>query len=434
VSNGDRPIVAHVNYSFFHSTQSFIYFYLAALRRFRPICLTRSPESAAIRAETPPALDGDLYLYEPGQGSRAALWSGGLSVRRLATRLPPGVADPLLGVVNRRIAPRLRPDVDRDAYLDWAEDVLRRRNARVIHAYFGPVAWLSLELKRRLGLPLVTTFLGEDVAPTVAPWWWWFIQEGSEPPDWPARLRELFAEGDLFLAEGPYLREHLIDYGCSPDKAHLQRMALPLDTIPFEPRRARRNGKAVIVWSGRLSEQKGVLYALEAVRELAREGRDVEFRLVGDDTMTDGSYAARVYSYIRRHRLQDCVRSVGFLNHDEALREMRKGDVFLQPSVVDSEGRSEGGAPTTIIEAQALGIPVVSTRHCDIPYVTRPGESALLVPERDSAALADALRTVLDDPARREAMGRAGRRHVEERHDIVREAEQLERKYLALTG
>ena len=38
-----RPTVGHVNYSFFHSTQSFIYFYLAALRRFAPICLTRTP-------------------------------------------------------------------------------------------------------------------------------------------------------------------------------------------------------------------------------------------------------------------------------------------------------------------------------------------------------------------------------------------------------
>jgi colanic acid/amylovoran biosynthesis glycosyltransferase len=106
--------------------------------------------------------------------------------------------------------------------------------------------------------------------------------------------------------------------------------------------------------------------------------------------------------------------------------------VFLHPSVVDDEGRSEGGAPTTILEAQALGVPVVSTLHCDIPYVTRPGESALLVPERDGPALADALRTLLDDPARREAMGRAGRRHVEEHHDIAREAERLEHRYLAL--
>ena len=79
-------------------------------------------------------------------------------------------------------------------------------------------------------------------------------------------------------------------------------------------------------------------------------------------------------------------------------------------------------------------MPVVSTVHCDIPYVTRPGESALLAPERDPAALADALRSLLDDPERWEEMGRAGRRHVEERHDIATEARRLEDRYLTLTG
>jgi colanic acid/amylovoran biosynthesis glycosyltransferase len=433
-ANGERPTVGHVNYSFFHSTQSFIYHYLVALRRFRSICLTRSPESGAIRSDVPADLEGDLYPYEPGRGSRAPLWSGGLSVRRLMTRLPPRLAEPVLDFVNRRIAPRLRPDADAGTYLDWAEGVLRQRDARIIHAYFGPVAWRALELRRRLGTPLVVTFLGDDVAPSVAPWWWWWIQDGSETPDWPARLRELFAEGDLFLAEGPHLRQQLIEYGCPPEKAQLQRMALPLDGLPFRARGPRPDGKAVIVFAGRFCEQKGVLYALEAVNELRREGRNVEFRLAGDETMTDGSYAARVYSYIRANGLQDCVRPLGWQNNDACLREMRDGDIFLHPSVVDDEGRSEGGAPTSILEAQALGMPVVSTLHCDIPYVTRPGESALLAPERDSGALAEALRTLLDDPGRWEEMGRAGRRHIEERHDITREAEQLEQKYLALTA
>lgn len=431
---GARPTVGHVNYSFFHSTQSFIYHYLVALRRVRSICLTRTPESGAIRDAVPAPLAGDLYPYRPGRGARSSLWSGGLAARRLMTRLPPRVAEPALGLVNGRIAGRVRNDVDPRRYLDWAEGVLRHRGARLLHAYFGPVAWRALELRRRLSLPLVVTFLGDDVAPSVAPWWSWWIREGSEALDWPARMRELFAEGDLFLAEGPHLRQALIDYGCPPEKVELQRMALPLARLPFRPRRARADGKAVIVFAGRFCEQKGVLYALEAASELRREGRDFELRLIGDDTMTDGSYAARVHSYIRKEGLQDCVRPLGFLNGEQCLREMGRGDVFLHPSVVDADGRGEGGAPTTILEAQALGMPVVSTLHCDIPYVTRPGESALLVPERDGSALAEALRTVLDDPGRWEEMGRAGRRHVEERHDIVREARRLEHAYLALIG
>jgi colanic acid/amylovoran biosynthesis glycosyltransferase len=174
------------------------------------------------------------------------------------------------------------------------------------------------------------------------------------------------------------------------------------------------------------------LYALQAVKELWKTRQDFEFRLIGDDKLTDGRYSARIYSYIREHRLQNCVRLLGFLNHADYLREMQRGDIFLHPSIVDDDGVSEGGAPTTILEAQALGMPVVSTYHCDIPNVTLPGESALLVPERDSNALAEALRRLLDDPEKRQKMGQAGRRHMERFHDIEREAPLLEERYFAL--
>ncbi len=429
-----RPTVGHVNYSFFSSTQSFIYHYLVAIRRFRSVCLTRTPESGDIRGQVPAELEGDLYAFGPARGRRASVWSGGLSARRLASRLPPRIAQPLLDFANRTIAPRLRADADAGRYVSWAEGILRERGARVIHAYFAPVGWRALELRRRLRLPLVVTSLGDDMAPTVAPWWWWWIQEDGETPAYPARLRELFAEGDLFLAEGPHLRQQLVDYGCPPEKAQLQRMALPIERLPFRVRLPRREGRPVIFFAGRFCAQKGVLYALQAVNELRREGCHFEFRMAGDETMTDGSYAARVHAYIRANDLHDRVRLLGWLNNDQCLREMDAADIFLHPSVVDDDGRGEGGAPTSILEAQAMGMPVVSTLHCDIPYVTRPDESALLVPERDGPALAQALRTLLDDQARWAEMGRAGRAHMEERHDIRREAERLEDRYLELIG
>lgn len=427
--------VAHVNYAFFHSTQSFIYFYLAALRRVRPICLTRAQESPSIRGEIPHALAADFYVYtgsRAGSKLESTVHSAGLGLRRLLARSRVPGAERTLRVLHRRIVPRLRRDADPRFFLAWAEDILRCRDARIVHAYFGPVAWRMLSAKRTLGVPLVVTLLGDEIAPTVAPWWSWWIQSESEQPDWPRRFQELLAEADLFLAEGPFMRDRLIELGCSPEKVRVQRMGIPVRELRFRPRRRRPDGKTVIVFAGRFCEQKGVLYALEAFRDLRREGRAVELRLIGDETMTDGIYATQVYSYIRDHGLGDSVRLLGFLNHAECIEELEQGDLFLHPSVVDDAGRSEGGAPTVILEAQALGMPVVSTIHCDIPNVTLPGESALLVPERDSAALADALRTLLDHPERWEAMGRAGRRHVEEFHDVEGLARDLEDIYFSL--
>ncbi|MEP6977730.1 MAG: glycosyltransferase [Thermoleophilia bacterium] len=428
-----RPTVAHVNYSFFHSTQSFIYFYLSRLRRVRPICLTRDRESTAISGEIPAELADDFYVYAGRRGARqATVWSSGLALRRLLTRLPPRVADPALTLLHGRIVPRMRSDADPRAFIAWAEGILQRRDAQIIHAYFGPVAWRMLELKRRLDLPLVVTFLGDDIAPALAPWWSWWIADGSGHADWPQRLRELFEQADVLLVEGPFLRERVLELGAPPEKVHVQRFGVPLERLEFRPRVAREDGKTIVAFAGRFCEQKGVLDALRAMHALRAEGRNVELRLIGDDTMTDGSYAAEIHAYIRANHLQDSVRLLGFLNWDDCIAELQRCDLFLHPSVVDREGRGEGGAPTTIIEAQALGMPVVSTFHCDIPNVTLPGESALLVPEGDVDALAAALRTLVDEPERWEPMGRAGRRHVEELHDVAKEARRLEDRYLDL--
>lgn len=208
--------MAHVNYSFFHSTQSFIYFYLSRLSEVRPICLTRDRESPAISAEVPAEIADDLYTYPDGSESRAraTVRRGGLSVRRLLSRVPPAVAEPALSLLHRQIVPRMRRDADPARYLDWAESVLRRRESRLIHAYFGPVGWRMLGLRRRLGVPLVVTFLGDDIAPSLKPWWSWWIQSDGGAVDWPARLAELFDEADLLLAEGPFLRDRLIELGC----------------------------------------------------------------------------------------------------------------------------------------------------------------------------------------------------------------------------
>ena len=111
------------------------------------------------------------------------------------------------------------------------------------------------------------------------------------------------------------------------------------------------------------------------------------------------------------------INNLGFLAYPEFIEESKKHDIFLAPSMRGSDGETEGGAPVTLIEMSAFGMPIVSTLHCDIPEVILDGESGFLVPEKDADALSDRLEYLVTHPEKWEEMGRAGRKHIEQEYD-----------------
>jgi len=103
--------------------------------------------------------------------------------------------------------------------------------------------------------------------------------------------------------------------------------------------------------------------------------------------------------------------------------------IFLAPSRTGSKGDNEGGAPVTIIEAQASGMPVVATRHCDIPNVVQEGKSGLLAEERDEEGLGRHLESLAGSPDRLEKMGKWAHRYISENHDARVQGEKLGQIY-----
>jgi len=92
---------------------------------------------------------------------------------------------------------------------------------------------------------------------------------------------------------------------------------------------------------------------------------------------------------------------------------MKSAEVFVLLSEVDIDGFRDG-FPTVILEAMAMGLPVVSTWVSGIPEMIDCGRTGLLVPERDSRAAADAIARIFDDRDLGRAMGSAGRRKLDE--------------------
>ena len=152
-----------------------------------------------------------------------------------------------------------------------------------------------------------------------------------------------------------------------------------------------------IVCVGRLTPEKGLETMVEAVGLLVGEGRDVLCRLVGT-----GKDAAALRQLVEDNGLAGNFSFAGFVPPGKQLfAEYDAADVYAMSS------RTEG-LPKTLYEAMARGLPVVSTDVGGISEIVKEGENGLLVPPGDSRALAGALARLMDEPALRARLGRAG--------------------------
>lgn len=189
---------------------------------------------------------------------------------------------------------------------------------------------------------------------------------------------------------------------CGVDASYLNRPTTP---IPDRPN---------LVCVGRLCEQKGQLLLVEAVRRLVAEGVPCQLTLVGD-----GEMRPAIEAQIRQHQLQDHIRLTGNATGDEVQKHLLNSRAFVLPSFGE-------GLPVAIMEAMALGRPVVSTYIAGIPELVKPRENGWLVPAGSIEDLVEALREVLSASVEQlEAMGQAGAEAVAKEHDINVEAGKL---------
>jgi len=178
-----------------------------------------------------------------------------------------------------------------------------------------------------------------------------------------------------------------------------------------------------LVCVGRLCEQKGQLLLVMAAAELVRRGQDFTLVLAGD-----GDMRAEIESLVSRCGLTGRIRITGWLSSEGVREEILASRALVLPSFAE-------GLPVVIMEAMALGCPVVSTFVAGIPELVIPGETGWLVPAGDVAQLVNAIQSVLQMPETEiAAMGRRGRQRVAALHSATREAQRLAEYFREVTG
>jgi colanic acid/amylovoran biosynthesis glycosyltransferase len=236
---------------------------------------------------------------------------------------------------------------------------------------------------------------------------------------WRERYRALFANVDCVLCEGPYMASQIAQLGCPTEKLRVHPLGVETRKIRFQPRRWCPGTKLRVMIAATFTEKKGIPDALAALA-LLKEQLPLEITIIGDARPyhpADQREKERILSAIKQYRLTSRVRLLGYQPHQIVFEEAYRHHIFLSPSITASDGDTEGGAPASIIEMAATGMPVIGTRHCDIPSVVHHGSTGFLADEGDVETLAAYVRMLAYRLDLWEPIVRRGREHIERNFD-----------------
>ncbi len=334
-----------------------------------------------------------------------------------------GYAESLRADVRLRLAASLAAPLALTAAWHAAGRVAREVDATVVHAHWViPGGAVGAVLARRY--PLVVSLHGSDV----------FVAERHALIGRVARA--VFGRSDWVTACSDDLRQRAIALRAPADRSETIPYGVDADRFRPNPEaRARwrtrlglRPGQLVVASAGRLVRKKGFEYLIEAMRTIVQCWPDTVLVIGGAGDLQQELQA----------RAAECgvagrVVFTGVLKQDEVAELLAAADVVSVPSVRDDAGNVDG-LPNVVMETLASGTPLVATTAGGIAAVAHEGENALLVAERDPAALAHAIGRLLGDEALRRSIGDAARCDVVAHHSWERAARRFEACYASARG
>jgi colanic acid/amylovoran biosynthesis glycosyltransferase len=278
----------------------------------------------------------------------------------------------------------------------------------VVYCHFGPNGNIGVALKKLKCIKrVVTVFHGYDLS--------MFLNENGS-----ASYDRLFKEGDLFLPISHSWKNMLVKLGCPKDRIVVHHMGINIEKFVQEG--FRKDMKFInIVSVGRLSEKKGLEYAVRAVAEVMKRHKSVKYQIVGE-----GPLKNKLQDLIMSFVVQEHITLLGALEDHEVRELLKSAHIFLLPSVTAENGDMEG-IPVALMEAMAAGLPVISTYHSGIPELVIDGESGYLVPERDVDKLVEKLDCLISCPDQWSHLGSRGRAIVENEFNIKKLNKELEK-------
>jgi len=290
---------------------------------------------------------------------------------------------------------------------DRLEEALREIQPDLVHAHFGPAGTIIAPVASEKNVPFIVSFHGFDAFKL------------PDDPFWRDKYETLFGQASKLTAVSHVMADHLMDTGAPEEKIEVIRVGKRLEDYSFlEPDSPVRRWVSV----GGSTAKKGHEDCINAFGQLVERFPDSSVDIIGTESQS-------LRKQIEAEGLRQNVRLLGQRPHSEVKKRMQHADGFVLCSKTADDGDREG-VPTVLMEAQAIGLPVVSTMHSGIPEVIPEDNHEFLAPEGDVNGLAERLcrlTTLPSDELTR--IGKKGRKKVEQDFNLSGEVESLQRIY-----
>ena len=271
-----------------------------------------------------------------------------------------------------------------------AQKALTSGRIRHLHAHFAHTSTtVTMFASQLAGLPFSLTAHAKDI----------YLSELN-----PGDLLNLKLRRAKFIATCTKANEQHL-HEVEPHSAPIHTIYHGLDTKQFAPLEKVSSSRPIVLSVGRFVEKKGYKYLIEACRILKEQGQKFECHIVG------GGDAEPTKILIQQLQLTDTVIIHSAVTQQELRQIYQRATVFALACQIIASGDRDG-IPNVLAEAMAMELPIVSTDISGIPELVDQRVDGLLVPQKNAAALAEAIAELLEDAALRQRLGQAAREKI----------------------
>ncbi len=297
-------------------------------------------------------------------------------------------------------------------YNSYFRFCIKRYKVKLIHSHFAFTGWFDFIISQGLNVKRVVSYYGLD-----------YEYLPYKNPIWKKHYEILFKNVDCFLCEGSHGANILKEMGCREDKIKILHLGVDIDKVPYF-NRVKNPNSLKIVQISYYNEKKGQSYSLQAFLKALKVCPNMTLTFVGEDD-----------TIIARRNLQRLVKELGVDNKVFFLDQipfstlynfMSDYQVLMQPSLYSESKNCEGGAPVILLDAQATGMPIISTFHCDIPEEVIHQRTGLLSPEKDVIQIAEKIKQFyLMNQSDYDNFSKAAREHIIQKYNLKESVKQL---------